>query len=77
MCIRDSSTTISFDVTDTQTARIILLSLAETVGSRLRSHGVKAEVVAVSIKNSQLKTQGLSLIHIWHTISADRYRPGR
>lgn len=53
-----NSTTISFDVTDTQTARMILLSLAETVGSRLRSHSVKAEVVAISIKNSQLKTQG-------------------
>lgn len=53
-----NSTTISFDVTDTQTARMIFLSLAETVGSRLRSHGVKAEVVAISIKNSQLKTQG-------------------
>lgn len=53
-----NSTTISFDVTDAQIAKMVLLSLAETVGKRLRSHGVKAEVVSVSIKNNLLQSQG-------------------
>ena len=37
-----NSTTIPFDVTDEGTARIVLLSLAETVGRRLRAGHVKA-----------------------------------
>lgn len=53
-----NSTTIAFDVTDVRTARLILLSLAETVGARLRKHQVKAEVVSISIKDTGLKTQG-------------------
>lgn len=53
-----NSTTIAFDVTDSQTARMFLLSLAETVGMRLREHGVRAEVVSVTIKNYQLRSQG-------------------
>lgn len=53
-----NSTTVAFDVTDAATAKLILLSLSETVGSRLRKHGVKAEVVSISIKNTELKTQG-------------------
>ncbi len=57
-----NSTTISFDVTDAETARLILLSLAETVGSRLRKHGVRAEVVAISIKDTNLKTQGHQML---------------
>lgn len=47
-----NSTTIAFDVTDAGTARMILLSLAETVGRRLRKDGVQIEVVAVSIRFS-------------------------
>ena len=31
-----NSTTIPFDVTDASTAKLVLLALAETVGSRLR-----------------------------------------
>ena len=54
MCIRDSSTTIPFDVTDASTAKLVLLALAETVGSRLRGAGVRAEVIAVGIKNYDL-----------------------
>lgn len=45
-----NSTTIAFDVCDAGTARLVLLSLAETVGRRLRQDGVKIEVVSVSIK---------------------------
>ena len=66
MCIRDSSvvesvppankgygnsTTISFDVEDTDTAKLVLLALSETVAARLRKDRVKAEIVAVGIKN--------------------------
>lgn len=43
-----NSTTISFDVEDSGTAKLILLSLCETVATRLRIDHVKAGVVAVS-----------------------------
>ncbi len=48
-----NSTTISHDVTDAQEARKYLLSLCESVGSRLRKNHVCAGVVAVSIKNAE------------------------
>ena len=51
-----NSTTIAFDVTDRDTARLVLLSLAETVAARLRKHGKKAELISVGIKNSELHT---------------------
>ncbi len=44
-----NSTTISFDVEDEATAKMILLSLAETVGARLRKDNMVANVIAVSI----------------------------
>lgn len=50
-----NSTTISFDVDDVLTARKVLLALTETVGTRLRSAGVKAEVLSVGIKSYDLK----------------------
>lgn len=46
-----NSTTIAFDVTDSRTAHLVLLSLCESVGTRLRSDNVFASVVAVEIKN--------------------------
>lgn len=49
-----NSTTIPFDVVDGRTAKMVLLALAETVSARLRNDGVKAEVVAVGIKNFEL-----------------------
>ena len=49
-----NSTTIAFDVTDASTAKLVLLALAETVGTRLRQAEAKAEVVAVGIKNCEL-----------------------
>lgn len=48
-----NSTTISFDVEDESTAKIILLSLAESVGARLRKDEMKANVVAVSIVDAE------------------------
>lgn len=45
-----NSTTAPFDVTDTETAGRILLALSETVGNRLRSDGVKIQVVSVGIR---------------------------
>ena len=45
-----NSTTISFDVTDAETAKMVLLSLAETVGRRLRKEDARIEVVAVSLR---------------------------
>ncbi len=47
-----NSTTIEFDVNDAGTAKLVLLALAETIGSRLRKDCVKAEAVAVGIKSS-------------------------
>ena len=49
-----NSTTIAFDVTDTSTAKLVLLALAETVGTRLRAAKVRAEVIAVGIKSHDL-----------------------
>ena len=49
-----NSTTIAFDVTDRETACLVLLSLAETVAARLRKHSKKAELISVTIKNSEL-----------------------
>lgn len=51
-----NSTTIDHDVTEEAEAKSYLLSLCETVGRRLRSHHVKAGVVAISIKNSLLRS---------------------
>ena len=49
-----NATTIAFDVTDESTANMVLMSLAETVGRRLRSDAAKAEVVTVNIRYSDL-----------------------
>lgn len=49
-----NSTTIAFDVTDRDTASLVLLSLAECVARRLRKDEMRAEVVAVGIRFSDL-----------------------
>lgn len=49
-----NSTTINFDVTDAATAKLVLLALAETVGTRIRKDGVKIEVVSVGIRDCNL-----------------------
>ncbi len=48
-----NSTTIPFDVEDSQTAHLVLLSLAETVGMRLRQDAFCASLVAISLKTSE------------------------
>lgn len=45
-----NSTTIPFDVTDTETAHKVLLALSETVASRLRADHVQAGVVDLGIR---------------------------
>lgn len=50
-----NSTTISFDVEDESTAKIILLTLAESVGARLRKDNVMANVISVSIVDSMFR----------------------
>lgn len=49
-----NSTTIAFDVTDTDTAKLVLLSLAETVSARLRDDNVKIKVISVGIRDYNL-----------------------
>jgi len=51
-----NETTVEFDITDRETARLYLLSLSETVGMRLRKAGLYAGVVTVHIKNSSFES---------------------
>lgn len=46
-----NSTTVCFDVRDTETARSVLLALSETVGMRLRKQRVKVKNISVGIKS--------------------------
>ena len=48
-----NSTTIHFDVEDKETAYLVLLSLVETVGMRLRYGGFCCRVVSVTIKKAE------------------------
>ena len=48
-----NSTTIAFDVDQSGPAKMVLLSLAETVGARLRADSAMVTVVAVSIVDSE------------------------
>ena len=48
-----NSTTIPFDVEDKTTAHLVLLSLTETVASRLRQAGYCARLVSVSLKTNE------------------------
>lgn len=49
-----NSTTAPFDVKDLAAAKKILLGLSETVGSRLRKHGVKAGLLSISLRDCHL-----------------------
>ena len=51
-----NSSTIRFDVEDKVTAHKILLSLTESVASRLREAGCCCSVISVSIRNAELQT---------------------
>lgn len=46
-----NSTTISFDIQDERTARLVWMALSETVGMRLRKDGVCIGEVSISIKD--------------------------
>lgn len=48
-----NSTTLSYDVTDRQTAHRILLSLSETVGARIRSDNAYISVVSVNMTDCE------------------------
>ncbi len=48
-----NSTTIPYDVTEKEDAYLVLLSLCETVGMRLRAGGYTARLVSIGIKTSQ------------------------
>lgn len=50
-----NSTTVAFDVTDATTAKLVLLSLAETVSARLRDDNVKIKMVSVGIRDYNLR----------------------
>lgn len=51
-----NETTIGFDITDKETARLYILSLCETVGMRLRKAGLYAHVIGINIKNSNFES---------------------
>jgi len=48
-----NSTTVPFDVLDNRTAHLVLLSLAETVGMRIRQDAFCAYLVSVSLKTNE------------------------
>ncbi|MBO5199169.1 MAG: DNA polymerase IV [Lachnospiraceae bacterium] len=48
-----NSITLSMDITDTDIARQVLLSLSETVGARLRAANVTCEQVTVELKDAE------------------------
>lgn len=50
-----NETTIAFDVTDTHTAKAILLSLTETVATRIRADHSYISVVSVSIVDNEFR----------------------
>ena len=66
-----NSTTISFDVEDESTAKMILLSLAETVGARLRRDDMVANVVAVNIVDYEFRHYSHQMTLLSPTHSTD------
>lgn len=50
-----NSTTVPHDIVNTEEAKLVLLALAETVSTRLRKDQVKAEVIAVGIKDDAFR----------------------
>ncbi len=66
-----NSTTISFDVEEESTAKMILLTLAESVGARLRKDYVRAQVVSVSIVDSMFRNSSHQMTLLSPTQSTD------
>ncbi len=52
-----NSTTLSKDVTDYETANLVLLSLSETVAARLRASGVKCNCITVELTDCDFNHQ--------------------
>ena len=50
-----NSTTLSEDVTDYDKACLVLLSLSETVGARMRENNIKSYCIAVETKDYEFK----------------------
>lgn len=70
-----NSTTIAFDVTDADTAKKVLLALCETVGTRLRKHYAKIEVISITIKTFDLYSQSHQLtLHDATNITMELYK---
>lgn len=70
-----NSVTIPFDITDSATAHMVLLSLADTVAARLRRHQVKAEVISVTVKDHFLQSRSHQMVLPAPTnISAELYQ---
>lgn len=57
-----NSTTLAFDVTDADTAKQVLMSLCETVAARLRADHRKAEVIAVTIKDTDFNNRSHQMV---------------
>lgn len=51
-----NSTTVAVDITESESARIVLLSLCETVAKRLRADKVKGELITVTIKDKNFQS---------------------
>ncbi len=66
-----NSTTISFDVEEESTAKMILLTLAETVGARLRRDNMMANVISVSIVDSDFHHSSHQMTLLSPTQSTD------
>ncbi len=66
-----NSTTISFDVEEESTAKMILLTLAESVGARLRKDNVMANVISVSIVDSMFRHSSHQMTLLSPTQSTD------
>jgi len=54
-----NSTTTAFDVEDSYHAHLVLLSLSESVGSRLRANGLCAKQISISIRDRELRNQSV------------------
>ena len=67
----DVAITISHDITDREEARLVILSLAETLGSRLRNSHFRVSVIAAYFKDSDFKTHSKQLTIDHNTDSTD------
>ena len=66
-----NSTTISFDVEEESTAKMILLSLAESVAARLRRDDMMANVISVSIIDAEFHHSSHQMTLLSPTHSTD------